>query len=434
MSLKDRLGRLGPPQRLRPGADIRAGGEVSDPAEAEATSPGAWDALRSKMSALLGEESEAGNTTTALKGLTSDKNTSLPFTQVSCSAGTFLERKEPQNHEAAVGRITLSSAGGADMTVLSLLALEPALSSLEARSALYLDTETTGLGGAGTFAFLVGLGWFDEEGRFVLEQLLVRSLSEELALLERIRERMAKCSHLVSFNGKSFDLPLLQGRVVMNRREPLPPRPHLDLLHVARRLHKHRLEQCRLKVLEQEVLGWDRGDEDIPGEEIPARFHHYLRTGDETALSAIVRHNAYDVLTMAALVGLYGEPFAQIGRADLLSLSDAFKRAGALTEATRAVEMAILSGEELEGRKRRAKIHQARGDKARALADFAALSAEVDDPLVRLALVKLLEHFEHDFEQALLVLEGGTGEGTEASAKRKTRLLRRLSRAEPKRG
>jgi hypothetical protein len=326
----------------------------------------------------------------------------------------------------------LVQALSVDPEMLSLLALDPELATCDPKRALYFDTETTGLGGAGAVAFLVGLGWFDEGGNFVLEQLLLDDPSQEPALLARLSEIIERSSCLVSFNGKSFDWPLLQSRCVMNRRPALQARPHLDLLHVSRRIHKRRLSRCRLLDLEAEVLGWERGEDDIPGAEIPPRYGHYLRTGDGEALRPVVDHNAWDVLTMAALVGLYGEPIDQLLAADLLGVAETLTRAKAYESAELVADRAIDLGEGIDGLSVRARLHRARGDKARALIDFEALSEQVDDPAVRLELAKLFEHHEKDFERALAVVSRGTGEDEQALERRISRLKRRSARTSTK--
>ena len=213
----------------------------------------------------------------------------------------------------------------------------------------------------------------------------------------------------------------------MTRRPKLPARPHLDLLHVARRVHRARLGSCRLVTLESEVLGFVRGP-DIEGGEIPARYAHFLRTGDEEALAAVALHNAWDVASMAALVGLYGEPFELLHPGDLVGVARTLERARALDIAERAANTALERGAGPEGLRVRGSIARARGDRAQALCDFEALAAEVDDPKVRLDLAKLYEHFVKQPLRALELVDQGTGESPEATHKRRTRLERKLER------
>ena len=176
------------------------------------------------------------------------------------------------------------------------------------------------------------------------------------------------------------------------------------------------------------MLGFVRGP-DIEGGEIPARYAHFLRTGDEEALASVVEHNAWDVASMAALVGLYGEPYDLLHPTDLLGMAHTLKRAGALSVAEQVADTALDRGAGHEGLRVRGSIAKARGDRARALADFEAFSAEASDDAVRLELVKLYEHFLKVPARALELLELGTGESDEAVARRRSRLTRKATRS-----
>ncbi len=352
--------------------------------------------------------------------------TALPFVCEPTPNGPLYRRQVvlPRSHH--VGRIPVDSAYASRPELLALLALDPVLAKSDMRRALFIDTETTGLGGAGAIAFLLGMAWFDADGRLNVEQLLLRSPADEPAQLDVLSERVAAAELLVSYNGKAFDWPLLKTRYVMNRREMPRELPHLDLLHIGRRLHRARLGACRLKTLESEVLGYDRGI-DVEGADVPARYAHFLRTGDEQALREVVEHNAWDVVSMAALVGLYGEPFDLLHGDDLVGFARTMKRAGALAVAERAADRALELGA-TRALRIRGDGDKARGDRLRALRDFEALAADVDDPALRLELVKLYEHLVKDPSRALSLLELGTGEGAEAVAKRRQRLERKHAR------
>jgi uncharacterized protein YprB with RNaseH-like and TPR domain len=356
----------------------------------------------------------------------------LCFQREERTSGPVFRRHQvlPPSHH--VGRMPVDAAASSRAPLLGLLALDPRISVTDPRRALYFDTETTGLGGgAGVLAFLIGLAWFDDQLRLHSEQLLLRSPAEELPLLEAFAERLAACDLLVSYNGKAFDLPLLNGRMVMNRRPKLPERAHLDLLHIARRLHKRRLGPCRLISLESDVLGFVRGP-DIAGSDIAPRYAHFLRSGDESVLEQVVEHNAWDVATMAALVGLYGEPFDLLHEQDLLGLARTLKRARAYDEAERAASVAFERGAGPEARRAHAEIAKARGDRAQALAQFEAFAGEVDDPLVRLELAKLYEHHVREPIRALGWATQGTGESVEQAEKRVARLARKVLKAAKK--
>jgi uncharacterized protein len=412
MSFKDKLDRLSAPARSAPD-----GG------------PGAPDrsdvlgALRRKMAEILAEPPAAP------RPPADPSRTLLPFVREPTAAGMLHRRRLSLPRSHRVGRMPVDAAAGAQAELLALLALDAKLGACRPARALYLDTETTGLGagGSGVWAFLVGMASFDADGRLEIEQLLLQSPADEAALVARVAERIAAADLLITYNGKTFDLPLLSTRAVMCRLPPLAPRPHLDLLHVARRLHRQRLGACRLVTLECEVLGFVRGP-DIEGGEIPARYAHFLRTGDEAALAAVVEHNLWDVASMAALVGLYGEPYDLLHPEDLLGMARTFKRAGAFSVAERAAETALERGAGPEALRVRGTISKARGERARALADFEAFSAEASDPAVRLELVKLYEHFLKLPARALSLLDQGTGETPDAVERRRTRLTRKAER------
>ncbi|MGC2418360.1 MAG: ribonuclease H-like domain-containing protein, partial [Candidatus Acidiferrales bacterium] len=166
---------------------------------------------------------------------------------------------------------------------------------------LFLDTETTGLaGGTGTYPFLVGIAWWDAGGLEV-EQFFMREHSEEQSLLEALAERLAERRVLVTFNGKSYDWPLLETRYRMTRTiKPPVPRAHLDFLHPARTLWRLRLGSVRLPELEKHVLGWNRGA-DVMSELIPQIYFDYLRGASPEPLVHIFHHNQMDLRGLAAL-------------------------------------------------------------------------------------------------------------------------------------
>lgn len=358
----------------------------------------------------------------------------LPFQREERASGPLFRRHQLLERSHHVGRMPVDAAAASRAELLGLLALDPRISGSDPKRALYFDTETTGLGGgAGVLAFLVGIAWFDDDLRMHAEQFLLRSPSEEQPLLEAFAERVEACDLLVSYNGKAFDWPLLSGRMVMNRLKKLPERAHLDLLHVGRRLHKSRLGPCRLSGLESDVLGFVRGP-DIAGADIPQRYSHFLRSGDESVLDAVVEHNAWDVVSMAALVALYGEPFDLLHSQDLVGLARTLKRARAFDDADRAAAVALERGAGPEARRAHGEIAKARGDRAQALSHFEAFAAEVDDPKVRLELAKLYEHHVKEPISALGWALQGTGEADEQAEKRRARLTQKISKAAKKSG
>ena len=228
---------------------------------------------------------------------------------------------------------------------------------------LFLDTETTGLaGGTGTYPFLVGIAWWDAGGLQV-EQLFMRDLDEEHSLLLELAERMTKRPVLVTFNGKSFDWPLLETRYRMTRAIPsFTPKVHLDLLHPARQLWRLRLGSVRLKDLERHVLSgegraleWSR-DEDIDSSLIPQMYFDYLRGRPAEPLAGIFRHNQMDLRGLAALAGKIlglldsGNGIANAAHPsshdpiEVFGLSRMMHRRGHSTRARELYESALRSG------------------------------------------------------------------------------------------
>ncbi len=188
--------------------------------------------------------------------------------------------------------------------------------NIDLRGMAFLDTETTGLsGGAGTLAFLVGVGTFSG-GEFILRQFFLRDPGEELGMLTELSDLLAGCSCVTTFNGRAYDVPLLKSRFTLNRRsEPFHSLEQFDLLPPARRLWRGRTTACSLGVLEQEVLGIGRGIKDVPGWLIPRIYAHHLRTGATHDIIRVIYHNAIDILSMVTLathlLRVYSEPLAK---------------------------------------------------------------------------------------------------------------------------
>lgn len=202
------------------------------------------------------------------------------------------------------GDLTLGQALQGVPGHVAVLAKDPAMASFDARTALFFDLETTGLATTmGTLPFLIGAAHVQHD-RVILEQWLLRDPDEEAAALTALAQRIAEAEWLVSFNGRSFDWPLLEARFALHRID-VPTRHivgHLDLLHAARRLLRHALPNCKLTTLEAHVLGLRRVD-DTPGAQVPATYHAYLSGGDPRPLIGVVRHNRDDILSMLTLLG-----------------------------------------------------------------------------------------------------------------------------------
>ena len=224
----------------------------------------------------------------------------------------FVRRRYPLSHHQGRMRLGLA-ASGVPLPVTPGLPVG-AGPCLSPGNAIYLDTETTGLaGGTGTYPFLIGVGRFTGE-TFLVEQFFMRDFHEEPALLEMLAQRLPEASGLVTYNGRGFDLPLLETRYLLARR-PWPGQtlPHLDLLPLARRLWRGLVEDFRLGSLEARLLGHERED-DLPGAMIPQIYFRYLRERDLSGIEKVFEHNAQDLLSLAVLTGRVA---ALIGQGDV---------------------------------------------------------------------------------------------------------------------
>jgi len=178
---------------------------------------------------------------------------------------------------------------------------------------LFFDTETSGLsGGAGTFIFLAGYGYFTLNG-FVLKQFFMPDPGSEQSLLQSMGKFLPDFNFLVSFNGRSFDEPMMNNRYrIYGLPSPLSSMQHFDMLHIARKLWKLRLPSRALKDLEVEILRLQRSSEEIPGWMVPEIYAEYLHTGDASPLAGVFYHNAMDILSLAALTLHVGEVLDEI--------------------------------------------------------------------------------------------------------------------------
>ncbi len=168
------------------------------------------------------------------------------------------------------------------------------------RQTLFLDLETCGL--AGSAIFLAGLIQFDD-GELKLKQLWARNHAEERGVIGALREIIGSCTLVVTFNGKSFDWPQVRDRATLHTGivdGAIKPLDHYDLLHHARRTYGKRFGNCKLQTLERHVCGRYR-QADIPGDQIPAVYAEYVRTGDEHLVQPILHHNALDLVTLLQL-------------------------------------------------------------------------------------------------------------------------------------
>jgi hypothetical protein len=317
---------------------------------------------------------------------------------------------------------------------------------LVSNQVFFLDTETTGLsGGTGTYAFLVGIGRWEQK-EFLVEQYFMRDYHEERAMLRALGDRLSQAQWVVTFNGKTFDLPILESRFVLSRFHwPLSPGRHLDLLHPARRLWRLRLRDCSLGSLEREILGVRR-ENDVPGQLIPMLYFNYIRTGVPCGIRGVLEHNRQDISSLAALAqrisrlltGL-SEVAAQPGE-DLLSAGkycrDLGQRQKSLEFNRAALEKGLTGELRLQAMERLAASFKSEGlySQAVALWEQALRDSVVFREESGRNLAIHYEHRERDFSKALELteraLEGlvrmGRHTQIEEWVYRRERLLRKI--------
>ena len=328
-----------------------------------------------------------------------------------------------------------------------------------AEHVVFLDIETTGLsGGAGTLAFLVGVAWF-EDGAFRVRQFFLNGPAGERAMLDALAELFGRTSLLVTFNGRAFDVPVMDMRWAFHRLPtPTEALPHFDMLPPARRLwgepgqragQQQALGEsqcdCSLTALERSLLGLHRY-RDVAGFEIPTRYFQYLRTGDVRVVEGVLDHNRHDLVSLAAITSR-ALALARVGPAacqtpsELLGLGRLYERMGNTTHAARAFELAADAGHRAIRRQALAGLAILRrregrfDDAAAAWQHVLTLTAEDEaTPLGRRAAEALAIHHEHrarDLETARRYAEvlslGASGQLRAEARHRLDRLDRKLS-------
>jgi uncharacterized protein YprB with RNaseH-like and TPR domain len=345
---------------------------------------------------------------------------------------------EPDHHH---GRVPVASALDADPSLIADLALNPSLAGFDVRRALFLDLETTGLNqGAGTIPFLIGMAYFEDQS-LIVRQLFLARPGEEEPMLRALLERIEQSSALISYNGKSFDLPLLLTRFVLHRiRTPALP-VHLDLLPCARRIYKRRTGSAQLVRIEEEVLGMRR-ERDVEGHEIPELYWRFVRNEPCPRMALVLEHNAHDLIALAALLAKATAQLAFVRREDdprdHFSLAEVSLRAGKSDRALAFAEASIEGGADrdlsLAAHRLRARVHLKRLELDRAEAALLDALRLVSDPIegspIHLRLAKLYEHRIRDHERASLhAARSFPAEDIDAHLRRTARIQKKLERS-----
>ncbi len=337
------------------------------------------------------------------------------------------------------GRLALAACQGVLGAQVATLALDPAWQEVDLSRLLFVDTETTGLaGGAGTLPFVVGLGYFTAHG-WCTEQLILPQPGDEAPLLRHLADRLAACSGMVTYNGKSFDWPLLRMRFILNRVALPPLQHHLDLLHCVRRVYKRRPGPLRLVHMEQHLLDfWRQGD--IDGAAIPELYFAFLRGAPAATLGPVITHNRHDLAAMAAILAALAptlaSPHSSHTAAECLSIAELHLRAGKLPQARQLAQRSSLgAANDVDAHLLLAQLCRRQKDHAACLSALqAALHSAADksaavQATIHLMLAKLHEHRLGNLEAARTHAQQTlASEGSLAQHKRLGRLERKLSR------
>jgi uncharacterized protein YprB with RNaseH-like and TPR domain len=303
----------------------------------------------------------------------------------------------------------------------------------------FLDTETTGLaGGTGTYAFLIGVGSIDAEG-FRVRQFFMRDYSEEASQLAALARYLEPFDVLITYNGKSYDQPLLETRFRMSRaRHPFARMQHVDLLYGARRLWKLRMESCKLTHLESQVLGIER-EGDVPGSLIPYIYFEFVRTGRAAKLVPVFHHNVVDIVSLACLTAIVPEAHRAPEKisfrhgADHLGLARWLQQAGRQDEALKLFQRAIDKGLPdhllFKTMLELALLHKKQSNETASLQLFTELT-ESPNPCRARAYEELAKYYEHRERNYAMALEMATSarqeSDTEEARHREDRLRLRL--------
>lgn len=342
--------------------------------------------------------------------------------------------------------------GSADVGALSeldpdlLQSLAKDVPSARPEKWAFLDTETTGLmGGSGTYAFLIGVGQITSDG-FRVRQFFMREYVEEPSVLTALEDHLSSFDVLITYNGKSYDQPLLETRYRMNRsRTPFARLSHVDLLYGARRIWKLRLNNCRLMQLEQDILGFYR-DGDVPGELIPYIYFDFLRSREACRIVPILHHNAMDILTLACLSAIVPAAFRSATPQGLTRLGlrrgeellgmarwliTAGESEGAISLLKRAIEAGLPDALMFRATWDLGQLEKKADRSSAAIAIFTDL-ASCPNPHRTAALEELAKHYEHREKNYAIALDFtteamrfGDSPGLE---QRKARLQRRLQK------
>ncbi len=329
--------------------------------------------------------------------------------------GTCYEIRATYRPDYLHGQYRLGDFNPVDLQGLDAACGRDGKEALGPEDVLFMDSETTGLSlGTGTYVFLLGFGYF-RSNRYHIRQLFLRDFEEEPAFLCHALSIMEPFRALVTFNGKRFDMPLLETRLSMcgQRGDKGGGMAHWDLLYPARRMWKERLDDCRLGTIEEKRLKVEREEADIPGHQIPEVYYRYIHQGDTSDLDRIVYHNAMDILSLATLAIHLDGSLRQMDPVhdNMLSLGRFYERMGNSQMGRRCYEVASGGGLSCRERYRAkfllAKQKKRQGDFEEALGLWQEL-IELESDLFIESCEEIAKYYEHrvrDFSKAIRAVD-----------------------------
>jgi len=365
--------------------------------------------------------------------------------EVQTTAGAHFETERLYERHRRHGSMDISDLAELPSDLLGPISAGAIENSPPVRWA-FLDTETSGLaGGAGTYAFLIGVGHIAPEG-FRVRQFFMRDFGEESSLLTRLTEFLSRFDVLITYNGRTYDQPLLETRFRMCRmRPPFERMQHLDLLFGARRLWKLRFDSCRLVDLENQILGVER-EGDLPGEMIPYVYFEYLRSREAWRVAPILHHNVMDIVTLACLTGVVPWAFHSPDKArvthgaEMVGLARWFQQAEQYDRACdlfrRGIQCHLRDEVLFPAMWSLANLEKKLGHTEASLAVLTDLAASPNSHRAA-AYEELAKHYEHrakNYAMALEMTRAALGlTDSEALRKRELRLQKRAAQPKPRR-
>ncbi|MBO8130155.1 MAG: ribonuclease H-like domain-containing protein [Candidatus Marinimicrobia bacterium] len=317
------------------------------------------------------------------------------------------------------------------------------IDAIDFNQTIFLDTETTGLSvGTGTISFIIGIGYLSEE-KFFIDQYFIENFNKEAGMLSLLADFLKSYSTMITFNGKAFDIPILESRYILNMLDsPFKNLSHLDLLYPARQLWNLELENCKLSTIEEKILSIKR-ENDIPGEEVPRYYFRYLHTSDPKEIKPIFDHNRQDILSLVLTTIAIWQHFHNIdphantpsikkSRAKILTKKGEIDRA--IEEYKELISHNIPSFVKKEFLIKLGMLYKKKKI-FREMESVFLKSIKIDDPFYLTPYIELAKYYEHkmkNYKEALKYIEMALERISNTKREDIQQLIKRLNRVKRK--